>query len=42
MAKKLILIPLSLKEANEFVTKHHRHNKKCAGHKFSIGAMYKN
>ena len=42
MAKELSIIPLSLKEANEFVTKYHRHNKKCAGHKFSIGAVYKN
>ena len=42
MAKELSTIPLSLKEANEFVTKYHRHNKKCAGHKFSIGAVYKN
>ena len=32
-------IPISLKAANEFVTTHHRHNKKTAGHKFSIGAM---
>jgi len=31
-------IPLSLKAANDFVTNHHRHNKKTAGHKFSIGA----
>jgi len=36
------LIPLTLKEANEFVTTHHRHNKKCVGHKFSIGALYNN
>ena len=35
------VIPLSLKEANEFVIKHHRHNKKCLTHKFSIGAEYK-
>ena len=41
MAKELKVIPLSLKEANEFVTKYHRHNKKCTGHKFSIGAEYK-
>ena len=27
MAKNLKVIPLSLKEANEFVTKYHRHNK---------------
>ena len=32
-------IPMSLKDANEFVTTHHRHNKKTAGHKFSIGAL---
>ena len=32
-------IPISLKDANEFVTTHHRQNKKTAGHKFSIGAM---
>ena len=31
------IIPMSLKLANEFVTKHHRHNKKVPGHKFSIG-----
>ena len=35
---KFKTIPLSLKAANEFVTTHHRHNKKTAGHKFSIGA----
>ena len=40
MAKNLKVIPLSLREANEFVTKNHRHNKKCTGHKFSIGAEY--
>ena len=40
MAKELSIIPLSLKEANDFVTKYHRHNKKCAGHKWSIGAIY--
>lgn len=33
------LINLSLREANEFVQVHHRHNKKVAGHKFSIGAI---
>ena len=41
MAKELSIIPLSLKEANEFVTKYHRHNKKCAGHKWSVGAIFK-
>ena len=29
--------PVSLKQANEFVSNHHRHNKPVAGHKFSIG-----
>ena len=33
-------IPLTLKQANEFVTEHHRHNKKCQGHRFSIGAIH--
>ena len=42
MAKNLKIVPLSLKEANEFVTKYHRHNKKCQGHKFSLGAIFKN
>ena len=40
MSKYLKVIPLSLKEANNFIDKHHRHNKRCAGHKFSIGAEY--
>lgn len=31
------IVPLSLKEANEFVEKHHRHNKRVVSHKFSIG-----
>ena len=30
-------IPIHLKQANEFVESHHRHNKKTWGHKFSIG-----
>lgn len=36
------VVPLSLREANDFVTEHHRHNKKVAFHKFSIGAIYEN
>lgn len=28
--------PITLKAANEFVTKYHRHHKATAGHKFSI------
>lgn len=31
------IIPISLKRANEFVTEHHRHNKKVPGHKWSLG-----
>jgi hypothetical protein len=31
-------VPLSLAEANAFVTQHHRHHKPVVGHKFSIGA----
>tara|TARA_X000001382_G_C3041482_1_gene138013 strand:- start:57 stop:521 length:465 start_codon:yes stop_codon:yes gene_type:complete len=37
-----IIVPLTLKEANDFVTKHHRHNKKVVGHKFSIGVKINN
>lgn len=31
------LIPLTLGEANAFVSKHHRHHKPVVGHKYSIG-----
>ena len=33
----LSLVPVSLREANEFVRRHHRHHKPTRGHKFSIG-----
>lgn len=33
------LIPLSLKEANEFVLSYHRHNKPTVGGKFAIGVI---
>ncbi len=33
------VIPLTLSQANEIVTKWHRHNKKVVGHRFSIGLM---
>ena len=42
MAKHLRCIPLTLKDANKFVNQYHRHNKDCRGHRFSIGAIYKN
>lgn len=38
----MIVIPLTLADANAFVTLHHRHNKKVQGHKFSIGATQEN
>ena len=41
MAKYLRCIPLTLKDANKFVKEFHRHNKDCRGHRFSIGAIYK-
>ena len=33
----LEICPITLKEANAFVERHHRHHKPVAGHKFSIG-----
>tara|TARA_R110000851_G_C12747638_1_gene531629 strand:- start:69 stop:524 length:456 start_codon:yes stop_codon:yes gene_type:complete len=41
MAKDLICIPLKLKEANVFVKEHHRHSTQCRGHRFSLGAIFK-
>lgn len=35
----LEVIPLSLKQANDYVTNLHRHHKKVTGHKFSIGVV---
>ena len=34
----LELVPITLKEANAFVERYHRHHKPVAGHKFSIAA----
>jgi len=34
------IIPVSLKDANAFVAKYHRHHKPVQGHKFSIGLEY--
>ena len=36
---KLAVTPISLREANEFVDRYHRHNKAVVGAKFSIGAI---
>ena len=37
---KLQVIPLTIRDANEFVTNFHRHNKAVRGAKFAIGASY--
>lgn len=36
---RLKIIPTTLREANAFVERFHRHNKKTQGHKFSVGAV---
>lgn len=33
----MLIVPVSLQEANAFVAAHHRHHGPVAGHKFSIG-----
>ena len=30
-------IPITLKQANDYVSSHHRHHRPVAGHKFSVG-----
>lgn len=35
--KELETVPVTLDEANDFVTQHHRHHRAVVGHKFSIG-----
>lgn len=37
MNEKMVIIPINLKQANEFVLAHHRHNTKVVGCKFCIG-----
>lgn len=34
----LIAVPVTLSEANAFVSDHHRHHRPVVGHKFSVGA----
>lgn len=36
---KLYIVPLTLKQANELVSKFHRHHKPCVGHRFSLGVI---
>lgn len=38
----MTIIPITLKVANDFVTIHHRHHKKCVGCKFSLGLQNQN
>lgn len=33
---RLVIVPITLAEANAFIALHHRHNKPVVGHKFSI------
>lgn len=33
------VVPLTIKELNEFVTQYHRHHKPVQGHRFSLGLM---
>lgn len=35
---RLHVVQMELRDANEFVAKHHRHHKPVQGHRFSIGA----
>jgi hypothetical protein len=35
----LIIVPLELQDANELVTRWHRHHEKVIGHRFSSGAL---
>ena len=35
----MIIIPITLKQANSFVEKHHRHHKRVVGYKFAIGLL---
>lgn len=37
-ARRLVLCPITLTEANEFVGDHHRHSIPTVGHRFSIAA----
>lgn len=32
------IVPLTLKEANDFIAQQHRHHKPVVGHRFSVGA----
>jgi len=38
----MIIVPLTLREANAYVAQHHRHSNACRGMKFAIGASHEN
>ena len=38
LGTRMEIIPISLREANEFVKQYHRHHKPVVGHKFSVAA----
>lgn len=38
----LNVVPMPIRDANEFVALHHRHNKPTQGGKFAIGALHNN
>lgn len=40
MSLAMRAIRVELKEANDFVSRHHRHHKPAVGHRFSIGAEH--
>jgi len=37
--QSLYIIPLELREANELVSRWHRHHQPCQGHRFSLGCV---
>lgn len=37
----LVLVQTELKDANEFIARHHRHHKPVVGHRFSLGCATK-
>ena len=42
MSSSLCIIPITLKQAREFITMHHRHNKPPVGWKFGVGVKANN
>lgn len=39
MSGGLVVVPVELAEANDFIALHHRHHQPVVGHRFSIGAV---